>query len=75
MGMDNKKFMCGEVEAEMIHNTDGSITIGKIIKKMKYLIVFLMLAIIYVSITGCTKSDRDKYRLKGFFTVKIQNEE
>ena len=32
MGMDNKKFMCGEVEAEMIHNTDGSITIGKIIK-------------------------------------------
>ena len=42
---------------------------------MRYLIVFLMLAIIYVSITGCTKSDRDKYRLKGFFTVKIQNEE
>ena len=32
MGMDNKKFMCGEVETEMIHNTDGSITIGKIIK-------------------------------------------
>jgi hypothetical protein len=41
---------------------------------MKYLIVFLMLAIIYVSITGCTKNS-DKYRLKGFFTVKIQNEE
>ena len=32
MSMDNKKFMCGEVEAEMIHNADGSTTIGKIIK-------------------------------------------
>ena len=32
MGMDNKKFMCGEVEAEIIHNVDGSTTIEKIIK-------------------------------------------
>jgi hypothetical protein len=66
-----------EVEAEIDSSIlDGSITIGKINKsKMRYLIVFLMLAIIYVSITGCTKFDRDKYRLKGFFTVKIQNEE
>ena len=30
--MDNKKFMCGEVEAEIMHNTDGSMTIGKILK-------------------------------------------
>jgi len=32
MGMDNKKFMCGEVEAEIIHNVDGSKTISKIMK-------------------------------------------
>jgi hypothetical protein len=32
MGMNNKKFMCGEVEAEVIHNVDGSKTISKIIK-------------------------------------------
>jgi hypothetical protein len=32
MSMGNKKFMCGEVEAEMIFNNDGSKTIGKIIK-------------------------------------------
>jgi len=32
MGMDNKKFMCGEVEAEITKNIDGSLTIEKIIK-------------------------------------------
>jgi len=32
MGMDNKRFMCGEVEAEIEYNTDGSMTINKIIK-------------------------------------------
>ena len=32
MSMDNKRFMCGEVEAEIIHNSDNSATIGKIIK-------------------------------------------
>jgi len=32
MGMDNKKFMCGEVEAEIINNIDGSKTISKIMK-------------------------------------------
>jgi hypothetical protein len=32
MGMNNKKFMCGEVEAEVIDNVDGSKTISKIIK-------------------------------------------
>ena len=31
MGMDNKKFMCGEVEAEITKNIDGSLTIEKII--------------------------------------------
>jgi hypothetical protein len=30
--MDNKRFMCGEVEAELEKNIDGSISIGKIIK-------------------------------------------
>jgi len=30
--MDNKKFMCGEVEAEITKNIDGSLTIEKIIK-------------------------------------------
>jgi len=32
MSMDNKRFMCGEVEVEMEYNSDGSATIGKIIK-------------------------------------------
>ena len=31
MNMDNKKFMCGEVEAELEKNIDGSLTIKKII--------------------------------------------
>ena len=32
MDMTNKQFMCGEVEAELEKNVDGSISIGKIIK-------------------------------------------
>ena len=32
MDMENKKFMCGEVEAEVEENIDGSITINKIIE-------------------------------------------
>ena len=32
MDMNNKQFMCGEVEAELEKNVDGSISIGKIIK-------------------------------------------
>ena len=32
MDMDNKRFMCGEVEATIEKNIDGSITIDKIIK-------------------------------------------
>ena len=32
MNMDNKQLMCGEVEAEMVKNADGSETIGKILK-------------------------------------------
>ena len=32
MDMSNKQFMCGEVEAELEKNIDGSISIGKIIK-------------------------------------------
>ena len=32
MDMDNKRFMCGEVEAELEKNIDGSISIDKIIK-------------------------------------------
>lgn len=32
MSMDNKRLMCGEVEAEMTTNVDGSLTIEKIIK-------------------------------------------
>ena len=32
MDMDDKRFMCGEVEAELEKNIDGSISIGKIIK-------------------------------------------
>ena len=31
MSMDNKQFMCGEVEAELETNIDGSKTIKKII--------------------------------------------
>ena len=30
--MNNKRFMCGEVEAELEKNIDGSISINKIIK-------------------------------------------
>ena len=32
MEMNNKKFMCGEVEAEIVKNIDGSESIQKIIK-------------------------------------------
>ena len=32
MDMTNKQFMCGEVEAELEKNVDGSISIEKIIK-------------------------------------------
>jgi hypothetical protein len=32
MDMQNKQFMCGEVEAEIEENIDGSKTIKKIIK-------------------------------------------
>jgi len=32
MSMNNKRFMCGEVEAEIEYNIDGSMTINKIIK-------------------------------------------
>ena len=32
MNMDDKRFMCGEVEATVEKNIDGSITIDKIIK-------------------------------------------
>ena len=32
MDMDNKRFMCGEVEAQVEKKVDGSITIDKIIK-------------------------------------------
>jgi len=32
LSMDNKEFRCGEVEAEITYNADGSTTIGKIIK-------------------------------------------
>jgi len=32
INMDNKKFMCGEVQAEIEKNIDGSETIKKIIK-------------------------------------------
>jgi len=32
MDMTNKQFMCGEVEAELEKNVDGSISIGKIIQ-------------------------------------------
>jgi hypothetical protein len=31
MDMENKQFMCGEVEAELSTNVDGSKTIEKII--------------------------------------------
>jgi hypothetical protein len=32
MNMENKQFMCGEVEAELETNIDGSKTIKKIVK-------------------------------------------
>ena len=32
MDMQNKQFMCGEVEAEIEKNIDGSLSINKIIK-------------------------------------------
>jgi hypothetical protein len=32
MDMKNKQFMCGEVEAELYKNVDGSYSIDKIIK-------------------------------------------
>ena len=32
MNMDDKRFMCGEVDAMVEKNIDGSITIDKIIK-------------------------------------------
>ena len=32
MDMDNKRFMCGEVKAELEKNIDGSITINKILE-------------------------------------------
>ena len=32
MDMNDKRFMCGEVEAELEKNIDGSISINKIIK-------------------------------------------
>jgi hypothetical protein len=32
MDMNDKRFMCGEVEAELEKNIDGSISIDKIIK-------------------------------------------
>jgi len=32
MDMNDKRFMCGEVEAQVEKNIDGSITIDKIIK-------------------------------------------
>jgi hypothetical protein len=32
MDMGNKRFMCGEVEAELEKNIDGSKSINKIIK-------------------------------------------
>ena len=32
MDMNDKRFMCGEVEAELEKNIDGSISIGTIIK-------------------------------------------
>ena len=31
MDMDNKQLMCGEVEAEIVKNADGTMAIGKII--------------------------------------------
>ena len=32
MDMQNKQFMCGEVEAELSKNIDGSMTIERIIQ-------------------------------------------
>lgn len=33
MEMENKRFMCGEVKAELYKNVDGSYSIDKIIKE------------------------------------------
>ena len=32
MNMDNKQLICGEVEAELVKNVDGTLSIGKIVK-------------------------------------------
>ena len=32
MNMDNKQLMCGQVEAEVVENNDGSLSIQKIMK-------------------------------------------
>jgi len=40
---------------------------------MRYLIIFLMLAIVYASLTSCSEKG-NIYRLKGFFTIDRQNE-
>jgi hypothetical protein len=40
---------------------------------MRYLIIFLMLAIVYIGLTGCSQK-QGKYGLKGFFNVKVKNE-
>jgi predicted small lipoprotein YifL len=40
---------------------------------MRYLIIFLMLAIVYASLTSCGKKP-NVYGLKGFFNVEKQNE-
>ena len=40
---------------------------------MKYWIVFLILAIIYIGVSGCSQK-QGEYRLKGFFNVKVKNE-
>jgi hypothetical protein len=40
---------------------------------MKYWIIFLMLTLVWLCLTQCTKPG-DNYRLKGFFTVKVKNE-
>jgi hypothetical protein len=45
MSMQNKSIQCIETEAEIEINVDGSKTIKKLImKKMRYLIIFLMLS-------------------------------
>jgi hypothetical protein len=32
LSMENKEFRCGEVEAELVKNSDGTLSIGKIIQ-------------------------------------------